>query len=393
MILMVIITFGFSIIWNHQTQALGIGNVATTSALNAQITKEFLNTKKALEELWTSSNIANEVEQLKKTKTTKTSTHTSAKKWKTISKNQSIIKYGWKDKMFSYNHWVWQDKAGYTWVDYQQKRDLEDRDFIDIDQAFPEWVDLSLKSKEWVVDMPAIGDKVPTTNTIPAYGIGKNIKEMYTKKNQYKFIFVFIHWLNGNRTWGFKDWTFNWNFNRLKHLAYYNNGLYVSPTITNFTKQAPQVSWFLKLMKEINPNAKLIIACWSSGGNTCWKVYWDTSTPLDGMLLLGSLPSPWGNQLIKKRNIPIYLGHWGKDRTISTNSAIGSYKQIKGLSNNPVKLELFTNGVHWTPLRMVDYLKVLQWMFNEENNTVIDKWAKVKPAQEIPTKVAEIYPS
>jgi hypothetical protein len=33
---------------------------------------------------------------------------------------------------------------------------LEDRDFIDVDQAFPEWVDLSLKNREFVLDLPAI---------------------------------------------------------------------------------------------------------------------------------------------------------------------------------------------------------------------------------------------
>jgi hypothetical protein len=33
---------------------------------------------------------------------------------------------------------------------------LEDRDFIDVDQAFPEWVDLSLKKEEYKLDIPNV---------------------------------------------------------------------------------------------------------------------------------------------------------------------------------------------------------------------------------------------
>ena len=41
---------------------------------------------------------------------------------------------------------------------------------------------------------------------------------------------------------------------------------------------------------------------------------------------------------------------------------------------------------------MVDYLKVLKWMFKEEKLKTIDKGANAKPAQDVPTKVNEIYP-
>ena len=56
-------------------------------------------------------------------------------------------------------------------------------------------------------------------------------------------------------------------------------------------------------------------------------------------------------------------------------------------------MEVFTNGVHWTPLRMVDYLKVLQWMFWEENKKVIDKSIGLPPSQDKPTKIDETYPT
>lgn len=306
-----------------------------------------------------------------------------------------LFKYGWKDNMFSYNNWVWKDeKLGFTWVDYNQKRDLEDRDFIDVDQAFPEWVDLSLKNREFVLDLPAIWDDLPIKWTMETYAIVKRFKKeslYWDTKFSPKFIFVFVHGLNGNRTWWFKDWTFNGNFNRLKHIAYYNNGLYISPTVKWFSRGGDQIAHFFKLMKKKFPNTKFILACGSSGGETCWRVYNDISAPLDWMMLLGSMSAPNGLKTIQKRKIPIYIGHWGKDRAIPLGVATHSYKLMQQ-AWNPVKLEVFTNWVHWTPLRMVDYLKVLKWMFKEEKLKTIDKGANVKPAQDVPTKVNEIYP-
>ena len=314
--------------------------------------------------------------------------------WNNLTSAQ-LFKYGWKDTMFSYNHWVWKDdKVWFDWVDYNQKRDLEDRDFIDVDQAFPEWVDLTLKDKEFVLDLPAVWNNVPTKWVMETYAIAnlKSKESIYwTIRFKPKFIFVFVHGLNWNRTWGFKDWTFNGNFNRLKHIAYYNNGLYISPTVKWFSKGWDQIAWFFKLMKKKYPTTKFILACWSSWGETCWRVYNDISAPLDWMMLLGSMAAPNGIKTIQKRKIPIYLWHWGKDRAIPLGVAINSYKTIQK-AWNPVKLEVFTNGVHWTPLRMIDYLETLKWMFNEEHLKTIDKWAKAKPAQDTPKKVSEIYP-
>jgi hypothetical protein len=42
---------------------------------------------------------------------------------------------------------------------------------------------------------------------------------------------------------------------------------------------------------------------------------------------------------------------------------------------------------------MVDYLKVLQWMFGEENKKVIDKSIGLPPSQDTPTKIDETYPN
>lgn len=310
--------------------------------------------------------------------------------------NNQIIKYWFKDKMFSYNHGTWEDKQHwFLWVDYNQKRDLEDRDFIDVDQAFPEWVDLSLKKEEYKLDIPNVWP-----SHIEAYWIAKkkykNVYWLHLNKWSYpKFVFVFIHGLNGNKTWWFKDWTFNWNFNRLKHIAYYNDSIYISPTVRNFSDWADKIAGLFSSIRTDSPKTKLILACGSSGGETCWKVYNDTDVPLDWMMLLGSMVAPNGIKTIVKRQIPIYYWHWGKDRAIWVNWIINFYSQIKKLPSHKdlIKLEVFTNGVHWTPLRMVDYLKVLQWMFWEENKKVIDKSIGLPLSQDKPVKIDEIYPT
>ena len=313
----------------------------------------------------------------------------------TQRKNNRIIKYWFKDKMFSYNHGTWEDKQRwFLWVDYNQKRDLEDRDFIDVDQAFPEWVDLSLKNEEFRLDIPNTWNK-----HLEAYWIAKKkYKNIYwdSKKWDYpKFIFVFVHGLNGNKTWWFKDWTFNWNFNRLKHIAYYNDWVYISPTVRNFSDWADKIANLFSIIKKNYPKTKLILACWSSWGETCWKVYNNVDVPLDWIMLLGSMIAPNGIKTIIKRQIPIYYWHWGKDRAIWVNWIINFYSQVKKMSSHRdlIRLEVFTNWVHWTPLRMVDYLKVLQWMFWEENKRVIDKSIGLPPSQDKPTKIDETYPT
>lgn len=289
----------------------------------------------------------------------------------------NLFYYGFKDDMFTYHNGVWGDVKWFTWVSYNQKRDLEDRDFIDVDQAFPEWVDLSLKDKEvW----ETYYDEA-TKTSYPYYKISW----------WNKFLFLFVHWLNWNATWWFKDWTFNGNFNRLKHIAYYNKGTYISPTIKNFNNWAKAFWRYIINYKKQNPNAKIFIACWSSWGETCWKIYDDINIPLDWIMMLGSMPPFLWMKSALKRNIPIYYGHWEKDRAMPMSWSINTYLNLKK-NGKKVKLEVFTNGVHWTPLRMVDYLSVLRWMVQEEHIKGKDKSIWLPPSQTTPIKVKEVFP-
>lgn len=301
-----------------------------------------------------------------------------AEGYTTEKENKALFYYWFKDSMFKYHNWTWLDEKGFIWVDYNQKRDLEDRDFIDVDQAFPEWVDLSLKDKE----VAETYYDEPTMTNYPYYKIsGWN-----------KFLFIFIHWLNWNATWWFKDWTFNGNFNRLKHIAYYNEWTYISPTIKNFGQGARAFSRYIIEFKRKNPNAKIFIACWSSGGETCWRIYDDTTIPLDWIFMLGSMPPFLWIESALKRNIPIYYWHGWKDKSMPLWWAIWTYLRLKE-NKKKVKLEVFTNGVHGTPLRMVDYLSILRWMVGEENIQGEDKAIWLKPSQTIPEKVKEVFPS
>ena len=299
-------------------------------------------------------------------------THVNNVNLNTWNANTWMFYYWWKDHLFTRTITKYVD--WYDIVDYNQKRDLEDVDEIDVDKAYPKYVSLDLKNKE----------------KYKKFSFENSQLEYYEIRWWTKFAVIFIHWLNWNKTWWFKDWTFWWNFNRLKHIAYNNKWMYISPTITSFWYWAKQVWWLIKALKKENWKMKIFLACWSSWWETCWKVYDDTDIPLDWILLLWSMkPYLWMKQLLK-RKIPIYYGHWEKDKSMSVQWSIAVYKEAKKLWHK-IHLDVFTNWVHWTPIRMIDWLKTLRWLVNE-SNTLKDLWKNVKDAEHFDW-IKELYPN
>lgn len=284
-----------------------------------------------------------------------------------------MIKYWFKDEMFKRVN-VWKSEQWYDIVDYSQLRDLEEVDEIDVDKVYSEWVWMELKDKE------VFKQYTYQNQTIPYYEISW----------WNKFMLIFIHWLDWNATRWFKDYTFRWNFNRIKHLAYYNEWKYLSPTIKNFWFWAKAIWQLIKDYKQESPDMKVLIACWSSWWETCWKIYDDTTIPLDWILLLWSMPPYMWIDSVYKRDIPIYYWHWEKDSAMSVNWSIWTFNKLK--NDRKIKLEVFTNWVHWTPLRMVNWLEALQFMFNEEWQKVEDKSIWV-PIPEHFDWIKEVYPN
>lgn len=287
-----------------------------------------------------------------------------------------IFKYWWKDDLFWHHNWTWLDeKYWFNWISYDQVRDLENVDEIDVDKAFPKYVSLDLKDKETFNEYEFEWKKMP----------------YYEISWWNKFLLIFVHWLNWNATWWFKDWTFWWNFNRLKHIVYHNWWTYISPTIKWFSYWAKQLWSLINEYKSKNKDMKIYVACWSSWWETCWKMYDTLEIPLDWMILVWSMPPLYWIQSALKRNIPIYYWHWEKDKSMPLWWAISTYRNLRK-SWKTIKLEVFTNWVHWTPIRMIDWLKTLRWIAWEENVIWEDKWKNVKDAETFKW-IKEVYPN
>jgi predicted esterase len=68
--------------------------------------------------------------------------------------------------------------------------------------------------------------------------------------------------------------------------------------------------------KKESPNAKVIVACGSSGGDICWGLMKKYRNSIDGLLLLGSTQNSSIDFSANKKQIPIFLGHGSRDKSI-----------------------------------------------------------------------------
>ena len=61
--------------------------------------------------------------------------------------------------------------------------------------------------------------------------------------------------------------------------------------------------------------------------------------------------------------LPIFIGHGEKDRSIGMKGQRDFLDKVLSKNKNyPIRMHVFTNGTHGTPIRMVDWKTVLNWM-------------------------------
>ena len=268
---------------------------------------------------------------------------------------QALAPY--KDDLFDYPAVLFEDFGGdFKVVEYSKERDLRERDEVDEQRVFPQYVSLypkriqndeTLRFGKSAVRYIAVGEPGPGTRAIVIY----------------------LHGRGGNRHQGANDWMFGGNFNRIKNLMARNNGVYLSPDFTDFDKTGTlEIKMLMADMAKKAPRARIILACGSMGGLLCWNLTKDREAAalIGGMLLLGSVSDKdFPRSAALRRRFPIYLGHGSFDPYIPWKTQETFFKRVRRAAPGyPIKFVLFDTGSHGTPIRMTDWRLVLNWMLS-----------------------------
>ena len=190
--------------------------------------------------------------------------------------------------------------------------------------------------------------------------------------NGAKFAIVFIHGAAGiyaNKDLGMNDDTFSGNFNRLKNLVVQNGGVYYTPTIKDFEKAGPdEVSQLIAHIAQKSPGAPIVLSCASSGGSVCAGVSKIESAAknLSGIVLMGS---SWGGDFVGsyafKNRVPVVFAQGTCDRNNPYDRLFSLFSTILRRDNTyPTQFQGFADGVHGTPIRMIDWRTTLNWIFS-----------------------------
>ncbi|EFL90876.1 alpha/beta hydrolase [Ahrensia sp. R2A130] len=255
-----------------------------------------------------------------------------------------------KNDLFNYPAPVTQDGAGDITVAYNRERDMVARDKVLRRKAHDRFVDTSVRWKRRVRSY-ASPNGTKKKFEVGAYNGGAAVTVIY------------VHGKGGNRRQGVNDWTFGGNFNRLQNLMARNRGLLITPDFAGFgPKGTSDIEALATHARVLSPAGKLYIACGSMGGSICWRLASDPAKAalLDGIILLGAR---WNDSFLDSatiksntRDLPIVVAHGTADVVFPHSgwrSFLGKLRARR--SNYPVRMVSFENGVHGTPIRMIDW--------------------------------------
>lgn len=192
--------------------------------------------------------------------------------------------------------------------------------------------------------------------------------------NGAKFAIIFIHGAAGiyaNRDLGTQDVSFSGNFNRLKNMVVENGGVYYTPSISDFEVKGPQdVTQLIEHIGRVSPGAPIVLSCASSGGAVCAGVAKSPKAAklLSGIILIGS---SWNMSFIgspaHEARVPVVFAQGTCDRGNPYDRLFGLFREIlKRDDSYPTRFQGFADGVHGTPVRMMNWRDTLNWIFSIE---------------------------
>ena len=266
----------------------------------------------------------------------------------------------YKDDLFQ-NHVISTLYGGdMRFVEYSKQRDLYGRDQVVEKKAYEKYVSLEPSALQHDLVLPGRG--------VRYIAVGRTDRPAH-------FIVIFLHGGgNGSREQAVDDWSFGGNFNRLKNLVVRNDGLYLSPDFNGFGGEGrDDIEALMTTYGVKSPGVPVIVACTSLSGWLCFDLMADkrSADRLGGILLLGSLVEE--KQFLtspvfvdRKLYVPIFIGHGSKDSILDWVTQETFFKKVKGAAPDyPIRFDVFVNGLHGTPMRLVDWRRVLNWMLGE----------------------------
>jgi len=244
-----------------------------------------------------------------------------------------------------------EDGGAYEVMDYNELRDINDRDQEPERRVRGAYVDNSVRRQQENETLTLGGRNVDVTRVGPASGE--------------RFAVIFIHGRGGDRRLGVNDYSFGGNFNRLKNLAARNGGTYYSVSVKSFDeKGAADVGALVRYAFEQSGGRPVILACASMGGIICQNIVRDKEAVryLGGMVLLGGPPDAGLSATpFAKLKLPLYFAHGSADSVYKSEDQEKIFRGLRA-SGYPARFALFKTGGHGTPIRMVDWRKVLNFV-------------------------------
>jgi hypothetical protein len=244
-------------------------------------------------------------------------------------------------------------------VEYSVERDLRGRDEVPEKKAKAEYVSLDTRKAEQILTLTDGPRKTPVAI------VGK-------VEGPAKAIVMFLHGRGAGLKAGFDDWNFGGNFNRIKNLMMRSGGLYVSPSFANFDETGrAQIKGIMRALAKGSPDAPVFLACASAAGRLCTALAADKEAGprIGGILFLGANVkdiAPAAAQLTRTGyRIPVFIGHGSKDPVIDWVRQELFFKAIREAAPDyPIRFTLYQPGFHGTPMRMVDWREVINWMID-----------------------------
>jgi hypothetical protein len=148
--------------------------------------------------------------------------------------------------------------------------------------------------------------------------------------------------------------------------------MYYSPSVTFDRDGEDSVAALLKYIKTKScSHGKIAIACASAGSAICWGLAnnKEAVANLSGIMIVGGAGGP--NYEIKESaavaaKLPIAILHGERDNSNSFEQIYNNIK--KNDPKYPARYVVFKNGLHGTPIRMIDWRDTLNCLFSQSAN-------------------------
>ncbi|WP_064692077.1 alpha/beta hydrolase [Rhizobium aegyptiacum] len=243
------------------------------------------------------------------------------------------------------------DDGAYEVIDYDEMRDINGRDQIPQKRVRQKYVALGVR-------------KAQSDETLSLDGIGLDVTRVGQAQNA-AFTVIFIHGRDGDRRLGANDYSFGGNFNRLKNLVAGNGGVYYSPTVRSFDSNGvAAIEHLIRYASAQSPGRPIILSCASMGSQVCWGVarHSDSAKRLKGMIVMSGVTDPdFTRSAFYKAKLPLWFAHGSRDPVYAASDQQALFESLRKASY-PTRFTLFQTGNHGTPIRMIDWRRVLNWI-------------------------------